>query len=159
MGSRWSLSVIVTLARSTETCGVHRRTVRPRVQELMSFLPPRSHSTTCPGGLAGQRPAIPNGRHCGRPHMNCDILWRLLPTNGRFRAVDAFLSERRRSSGNGSAVMTVEFQHFRGAWTTWESLFQDAARFASSLGRERLISISHSEDGSDGVVTVWYWSD
>lgn len=55
--------------------------------------------------------------------------------------------------------MTVEFETFRGTWATWETLFQNAARFASSLGPERLISISHSEDENDGVVTVWYWSD
>ena len=91
--------------------------------------------------------------------MICDIVWRLPPANGRLRAVDTFLSERRRSFDNRSAIMSVEFQTFRGTWETWETLFQVAARFASSLGRERLISISHSADGNDGVVTVWYWSD
>ena len=52
----------------------------------------------------------------------------------------------------------VEFRSFRGIWATWESLFEQAAGFASDLGPDRLISISHSEDRSDGVVTVWYWS-
>jgi len=53
--------------------------------------------------------------------------------------------------------MNVQFQVFRGVWTSFEALFCEAAEFASSLGPERLISISHSEDENDGVVTVWYW--
>lgn len=55
--------------------------------------------------------------------------------------------------------MKVEYRVFRGVWTTFEALFQQAAEFASLLGPERLISISHSEDEDDGVVTVWYWVD
>lgn len=53
----------------------------------------------------------------------------------------------------------VEFRTFRGRMTSWESLFDEAARFATEIGRERLISISHSEDKNDGVVTVWFWSE
>ncbi len=52
----------------------------------------------------------------------------------------------------------VAFRHFRGAWSTWEQLFRQAAEFAGRIGRQRLISISHSADHSDGVVTVWYWT-
>ena len=51
----------------------------------------------------------------------------------------------------------VYHEHFRGSWSTWESLFQDAADFAARVGPENLISISHSEDHNEGVVTVWYW--
>lgn len=54
-------------------------------------------------------------------------------------------------------MMKVRFKTFRGSWASWDELFQDAADFATELGKERLISISHSEDGNDGVVTVWYW--
>ena len=53
--------------------------------------------------------------------------------------------------------MKVKYRIFRGVWTSFEALFHEAAAFASSLGPERLISISHSEDENDGVVTVWYW--
>lgn len=53
--------------------------------------------------------------------------------------------------------MRVAFKVFRGALVTWQTLFEEAASFASQVGPERLISISHSEDHSDGVVTVWYW--
>jgi hypothetical protein len=42
---------------------------------------------------------------------------------------------------------------------TWEALFAEAAAFATSVGPARVISISHSEDQNDGVVTVWYWAE
>ncbi len=54
--------------------------------------------------------------------------------------------------------MTAKFEVFRGVLTTWETLFARACDFASSLGPDRVISISHSCDRLDGVVTVWYWS-
>ncbi|HRH45525.1 MAG TPA: hypothetical protein PKY82_28055 [Pyrinomonadaceae bacterium] len=53
--------------------------------------------------------------------------------------------------------MRVKFEHFRGTLISWQSLFQQAADFATSIGKEKLISISHSEDNNEGVVTVWYW--
>lgn len=53
----------------------------------------------------------------------------------------------------------VEHKHFRGTIKSWEALFQDAADFATEIGKERLISISHSDCHSHGVVTVWYWSE
>ncbi len=55
--------------------------------------------------------------------------------------------------------MTLKFNVFRGAWTSFHELFSEAAAFATSVGRERVVSISHSEDQNDGVVTVWYWSE
>ena len=57
-----------------------------------------------------------------------------------------------------STRMTVRFKMFRGVIATWDQLFSEAAEFATSLGRERLITISHSEDKKDGVVAVWYWT-
>ena len=53
----------------------------------------------------------------------------------------------------------VEFRLFRGMMKSWATLFEEAARFATEVGPERLISISHSEDKDDGVVTVWFWSE
>jgi len=53
----------------------------------------------------------------------------------------------------------VEFRVFRGVMTSWAALFEEAAQFASEVGPERLINISHSADRSDGVVTVWFWSE
>ena len=59
--------------------------------------------------------------------------------------------------------MTVEFKHFASSTRSWGALFAEAAAFASEVGPDRLISISHSHGGTDylgpGVVTVWYWSE
>ena len=56
-------------------------------------------------------------------------------------------------------VMTLKFRVFRGAWASFDELFSEAAEFATSIGRDRVVSISHSEDKNDGVVSVWYWSE
>jgi hypothetical protein len=54
---------------------------------------------------------------------------------------------------------TVRFMEFESSFKSWDDLFSEAAAFATRVGRERLISISHSEDSSKGVVAVWYWAD
>jgi hypothetical protein len=48
---------------------------------------------------------------------------------------------------------------FRSSFKSWDDLFSEAAAFATRMGRERLISISHSEDSGKGVVAVWYWGN
>ena len=54
--------------------------------------------------------------------------------------------------------MEAHFKIFRGTFTSWQGLFEQAAEFATQLGPERVISISHSQDQQlEGVVTVWYW--
>jgi hypothetical protein len=53
--------------------------------------------------------------------------------------------------------MRVCFKVFRSGTSTWQTLFAEAAAFATQISPERLINISHSEDDNDGVVTVWYW--
>lgn len=58
-----------------------------------------------------------------------------------------------------STRLVVTFKVFRGTMATWDQLFSDAAAFATMVGPERLITISHSEDKQDGVVAVWYWAD
>jgi hypothetical protein len=64
------------------------------------------------------------------------------------------------STGPGPAPRRrVVFRYFDSTWGSWHTLFQEAADFASQIGPERLISISHSEDDNDGVVAVWYWED
>jgi hypothetical protein len=56
-------------------------------------------------------------------------------------------------------VFRVQFKVFRSSFSSWDSLFQEAADFASTLPTDRLISISHSEDQNEGVVSVWYWEE
>lgn len=60
----------------------------------------------------------------------------------------------------GEALLTdqkgvVRYEIFRGRLTTWDQVFADAAEYATRVGPDRLISISHSHDG---IVAVWYWS-
>ncbi len=58
-------------------------------------------------------------------------------------------------------MMNVRFRVFQSGSSSWESLFDEAAKFASEIGPQRLINISQSEgrEGwiANGVVTVWYW--
>ncbi len=54
--------------------------------------------------------------------------------------------------------MVVRFEVFSSEWENWEKIFGRAAKFATEVGPERLIGISHSESPTHkGVVTVWYW--
>lgn len=53
--------------------------------------------------------------------------------------------------------MRANYRKFRGTLATWDELFQQATAFATELGETRVINISHSCAGNDGVVTVWYW--
>ncbi len=57
--------------------------------------------------------------------------------------------------------MHVQFKIFESSFQSWETLFREAAEFASHV--DRLISISHSHAGPGlggmGVVTVWYCAE
>jgi|RhiMethySRZTD1v2_1073278.scaffolds.fasta_scaffold1779998_1 hypothetical protein len=57
--------------------------------------------------------------------------------------------------------MPAEFVHYRvfkSHTKSWNTLFKEAAAFADEIGRQNLISISHSADAGQGVITVWYWN-
>lgn len=51
----------------------------------------------------------------------------------------------------------MRFRKFSAIIKSWETVFQEAADFASTIGRDRVVSISHSEDHNEAIVTVWYW--
>jgi len=53
----------------------------------------------------------------------------------------------------------MEYKYFRGTFASWDQLFNQAADFATEIGPEWVVGISHSCDDDDGVVTVWYWTD
>lgn len=55
--------------------------------------------------------------------------------------------------------MRVAFEIFKSSYESWETLFNRAAAFAAQVGPQSLIGISHSHEGSWGVVTVWYWAE
>jgi hypothetical protein len=46
---------------------------------------------------------------------------------------------------------------FESLLTGYEKLLEQAAAFATEIGPERLITITHS--GGPFVVTVWYWTE
>jgi hypothetical protein len=61
--------------------------------------------------------------------------------------------------------MKVQCRMFESTTKSWEVLVEEAATFATSKGRERLINVSVSAaGGSDtfgigakGAIFVWYW--
>ncbi len=55
--------------------------------------------------------------------------------------------------------MRVRYRLFSSAFKSWEALCDEAAEFATSLGKDRLIniSVSQADTGGKGVVFVWYW--
>jgi hypothetical protein len=55
--------------------------------------------------------------------------------------------------------MQVTFRFFKSNISSWTTMFQEAADFASQIPKDRLINISHSADANQGVVCVWYWAD
>jgi hypothetical protein len=60
-------------------------------------------------------------------------------------------------ASDAGAMPEVRFETFRSGMSSWANLFTEAAEFASRIGPDDLINISHSEDSNEGVVTVWYW--
>ena len=56
-------------------------------------------------------------------------------------------------------MFRVQYKVFRSSFSSWEALFKEAADFAGTLPTDRLISISHSEDQNEGVVSVWFWEE
>jgi len=55
--------------------------------------------------------------------------------------------------------MRVLFKAFDSKMASREKLFKAASEFASYIGPERLITLSHSEDRDNIVITIWYWGD
>jgi hypothetical protein len=57
------------------------------------------------------------------------------------------------------AAVQVKHQLFKSFFKSWDSLCDEAAAFASEVGRDRLINISvaQAESGGKGVIFVWYW--
>ena len=48
---------------------------------------------------------------------------------------------------------------FKATFKSWEALCEEAAAFATTVGKERLINIavSQADGGGQGVIFVWYW--
>jgi hypothetical protein len=52
--------------------------------------------------------------------------------------------------------MEVHFKEFSGMFS-WDKLYAQAAEFATHVGKDHLISITQSADGTFAMVVVWYW--
>ena len=59
--------------------------------------------------------------------------------------------------------MKVNCMLIRSTTRSWKSLCEEAATFATKVGRDRLINISVSAAGdnlgAEGTIFVWYWDD
>lgn len=55
--------------------------------------------------------------------------------------------------------MKVRFKIFTSQFASHEKVFERVTEFATQLGRDKLISISHSEDKGSLTATVWYWGE
>jgi hypothetical protein len=55
--------------------------------------------------------------------------------------------------------MHVSSKTFQSRTRSWDDLRQDAAQFASSVGRDNLITITVVLEAPKGILTVWYWSE
>jgi hypothetical protein len=55
--------------------------------------------------------------------------------------------------------MRVQHKLFKSTFKSWDALCEEAAAFATTIGRERLINIavSQADSGGQGVIFVWYW--
>ena len=55
--------------------------------------------------------------------------------------------------------MQVRHRLFRSSFKSWEVLCDEAAAFATTIGRERLINlaVTQGDTGTEGVIFVWYW--
>lgn len=53
--------------------------------------------------------------------------------------------------------MTLSVRVFSSNRKSLGEVAEEAAEFATSIGPERLASVSHSAEGSRSVVVVWYW--
>jgi hypothetical protein len=55
--------------------------------------------------------------------------------------------------------MQMRCKYFRGTLKSWSELFEQAAEFATEVGVDQVVSISHAAAGADGTVAVWYWAE
>lgn len=53
--------------------------------------------------------------------------------------------------------MYTHYRMFKSSVKTWETMLNEASDFASTIGEQRVISISHCCDNGTAVVVVWYW--
>jgi hypothetical protein len=55
--------------------------------------------------------------------------------------------------------MRLFFKSFDSKMASREKLFKAAVEYANQLGRDRILTLSHSEDRDNIVITIWYWAE
>lgn len=55
--------------------------------------------------------------------------------------------------------MRMTFKSFDSKMASRDKLFKAAVEFANKLDRKDLITVTHSEDRDNIVITIWYWTD
>jgi hypothetical protein len=55
--------------------------------------------------------------------------------------------------------MRITFKSFDSKLASREKLFKAAVDFANKVDPQKLITITHSEDRDNIVITIWYWTD
>jgi hypothetical protein len=59
--------------------------------------------------------------------------------------------------------LKAECMIIRSSTRSWKHMCEDAAAFATRVGKDRLINISVSAAGdnlgAEGTIFVWYWDD
>jgi hypothetical protein len=94
---------------------------------------------------------------CGKCGAKVESVFQICWACGR--AKDGTEAEAPREAAPPRHGAVVRFKTFISGFESWEQLFGQAAEYATRLGPDRLINISHSEDSNEGVVTVWYWGE
>lgn len=62
-------------------------------------------------------------------------------------------------AANRRCRVQVRHKLFEATFKSWETLCEEAADFATKVGKDRLIniSVSQADTGGKGVIFVWYW--
>jgi hypothetical protein len=51
----------------------------------------------------------------------------------------------------------ARYKFFKSSFHSWEKMAEEVTAFLTTLGPGRVISVSHSQESSHGVIAVWYW--
>jgi hypothetical protein len=54
-------------------------------------------------------------------------------------------------------AIQARFKLFKSFSDSWETMAKQVAAFLTTLGPGKVIGVSHSQEGSCGVIAVWYW--
>ena len=54
--------------------------------------------------------------------------------------------------------LRVAFKAFDSKMASRDKLFRAATEFATQIGRDNLITLTHSEDRDNIVISIWYWT-